>query len=186
MTFKNKSVILGVTGSIASYRACDIIGALRAERMNVQALLTKEGAEFITPLSLQTLSRNKVVTDMFALPEKWDPIHTSIAEKADVILIAPATANIIGKLACGICDDILTCVVFASKAPVLIAPAMHENMYNHKIVQANIAKLKNAGLRFIAPIKGHLACGCIGTGHIAPTEDIVREVKKALTAAKAE
>ena len=175
-----KTVILGVTGSIAAYRACEIISAFRREAIDVQAVLTKEAAEFITPLSLQTLSRNKVITDMFALPEKWDPVHTSIAEKADLVLIAPATANIIGKLASGICDDLLTCIVFATKAPVLIAPAMNEKMYNHKIVQANIAKLKSIGYKFIGPIKGYLACGHVDTGHIAETSQIVKETKRLL------
>ncbi|MFA6320266.1 MAG: flavoprotein [Candidatus Omnitrophota bacterium] len=177
---RSKPVVLGVTGSIAAYRACDIISAFRREEIEVQAVLTKEAAEFITPLSLQTLSRNKVITDMFALPEKWDPVHTSIAEKAGLILIAPATANVIGKLASGICDDLLTCIVFATKAPVLIAPAMNEKMYNHKIVQANIAKLKAIGYKFVGPIKGYLACGHVDTGHIADTDQIVKEAKRLL------
>ena len=173
-------VILGITGSIAAYRACDIISALRKESIDVQVILTKEAAEFITPLSVQTLSCNKVITEMFAMPEKWEPIHTSIADKAAIILIAPATANIIGKLASGICDDILTCVTYATKAPVLIAPAMNEKMYRHEVVQANIAKLKTIGYKFIGPIKGRLACGHEDIGHIAETSDIVKEVKRLL------
>ncbi|MDD5136545.1 MAG: flavoprotein [Candidatus Omnitrophica bacterium] len=180
MTNRKKPVILGVTGSIAAYRACDIISKLRKENIDVRPILTKEAMEFITPLSVQTLARNKVVTDMFALPEEWDPVHTSIAQEAGLILIAPATANIIGKLASGICDDILSCVVFATKAPVLIAPAMNEGMYRHKIVRENIAKLKDIGYKFIGPIKGYLACGHEDIGHIARTEDIVKEVKRLL------
>ncbi len=174
------SVILGVTGSIAAYRACEIINALVRESIDVEVLLTREGREFITPLTLQTLSRNKVIEEMFALPEKWDPVHTALAEKADLVLIAPATANIIGKLASGICDDIICSVIFASKAPVLIAPAMNERMYKHKIVQENISKLKGVGYNFIGPIKGHLACGHSSLGHIADTKDIVSEVKRLL------
>ena len=169
---------MGVTGSIAAYRACDIISALRKEGIEVQVILTKEAQEFITPLSVQTLSCNSVITEMFTLPEKWEPVHTSIADKAALILIAPATANIIGKLAGGICDDILTCVAYASKAQVLIAPAMNENMYKHEIVQANIARLMAVGYKFIGPIKGRLACGHEDIGHIADTVDIVKEVKK--------
>ncbi len=180
MTKKTGPVILGVTGSIAAYRACDIISALRKEEIDVQAILTKEAQEFITPLSVQTLSRNKVITEMFELPEKWDPIHTSIADKAALILIAPATANVLGKLANGICDDILTCVVYATKAPVLIAPAMNEKMYKHEIVQANITKLKAVGYKFVGPIKGYLACGHVDTGHIAETAQIIKEVKRLL------
>lgn len=175
-----KSIILGVTASIAAYRACEIAGALVRESFDVQVLLTKEARAFITPLTLQTLSRNKVIEDMFELPEKWDPVHTSIADKASLILIAPATANIIGKLASGICDDILTCVVFATKAPVLIAPAMNEKMYKHRIVQQNIEKLKEIGYKFVGPIKGHLACGHEDIGHIAETNDILKEAKRLL------
>ena len=174
------TVILGVTGSIASYRACEIINALVKGQADVRVLLTKEAKEFITPLTLQTLSRNKVIEDMFALPEKRDPVHTALAEKADLVLIAPATANIIGKLASGICDDILTCVVFATEAPVLIAPAMNEKMYRHKIVQENISKLKGIGYKFVGPIKGRLACGHEDIGHIADTKDIVTEAKRLL------
>jgi len=170
-----KTVVIGVTGSIAAYRACEIVSALKKSGANVRVLLTKEAREFVTTLTLETLSENRVIQDMFKLPEKWDPVHTSIAEEADLLLIAPATANIIGKLASGICDDILSCVFFATSAPVLIAPAMNEKMYRHKIVQENIDKLKKTGCKFIGPIKGHLACGHIDIGHIADTKDIVRE-----------
>jgi phosphopantothenoylcysteine synthetase/decarboxylase len=174
----SKTIIIGVTGSIASYRACEIISALRKESFYVKVILTKEGAQFITPLTLQTLSCNKVFTDMFELPENWDPVHTSLADSASLIMIAPATASIIGKLAGGICDDLLSCVVYAAKAPVLIAPAMNEKMYNHAIVKENIAKLKKIGYSFVGPIKGRLACGHNAIGHIADTDDIVREAKR--------
>jgi len=176
-----KSVVLGVTGSIAAYKACEIIGALRKEGFDVDVILTKEGAEFITPLTLTTLSGNKVTTGMFEIPEDWSPVHTSLAQKADLVLIAPATANVIGKLSSGLCDDILTCVVFAAKAPVLIAPAMNDIMYANKIVQENIKKLTKAGYNFVGPVKGHLACGCEGVGHIARVEDIVKQVKRLIT-----
>jgi phosphopantothenoylcysteine synthetase/decarboxylase len=175
-----KTIILGVTGSIAAYKACELSGVLVKSAFDVQVLLTKEAREFITPLTFQTISRNKVVTDMFELPEEWSPRHTSLAEKADLILIAPATANVIGKLACGICDDILTCTVFASKAPVLIAPAMNGKMYRHPVTQANIEKLKKIGYRFVGPVKGPLACGCDDIGHIADIKDIAAEAKKLL------
>lgn len=173
-----KTVIVGVTGSIAAYRACEIVSALKKLSFNVKVILTEEGANFITPLTLQTLSANRVFTGMFEPPQEWDPVHTSLADAASLILIAPATASIIGKLAGGICDDLLSCVVYASKAPVLIAPAMNEKMYNHPILQGNIAKLKKTGYSFVGPIKGHLACGHNAIGHIAGTEDIVREVKR--------
>jgi phosphopantothenoylcysteine decarboxylase/phosphopantothenate--cysteine ligase len=173
-----KTVILGVTGSIAAYRACEIASALKKASFNIKAVLTKEGAQFITPLSLQTLSGNKVYTDMFELPQTWDPVHTSLAEEASLILIAPATASVIGKLASGICDDLLTCIVYASSAPVLIAPAMNEKMYNHAVVKANIEKLKKVGYKFVGPIKGHLACGHNAVGHIADTGEIIKEAKR--------
>ena len=178
MKLKNKSIILGVTGSIAAYKACEIISLLTRAGMDVQVILTKEGREFITPLSLQTLSKNRVITDMFESVADWDPIHTSLADRAGCVLIAPATANVIGKLAGGICDDILTCVVFATKAPILIAPAMNEKMYKHEITQGNIAKLKKIGYKFIGPVKGRLACGCVEIGHLADVKEIADEAKR--------
>ena len=180
MSPNTKSIIVGITGSIAAYKACEIITILKRDAFDINVLLTREAREFITPLTLQTLSGNKVTSDMFELPDKWNPVHTSLAERAGLVLIAPASANIIGKLASGICDDILTCVVFATKAPVLIAPAMNDVMYKHKIVQENIAKLKKIGYKFIGPIKGRLACGCDDIGHIAATGDIIKEAKKLL------
>ena len=178
MKLKNKSIILGVTGSIAAYKACEIISLLTRAGMDVQVILTKEGREFITPLSLQTLSKNRVITDMFESVADWDPIHTSLADRAGCVLIAPATANVIGKLAGGICDDILTCVVFATKAPILIAPAMNEKMYKHEITQGNIAKLKKIGYKFIGPVKGRLACGCVDMGRLADVKEIAGEAQR--------
>lgn len=173
-----KTVILGVTGSIAAYKACELTSLLKREGLNVRVILTREAKEFVTALTLQTLSQNKALTDMFAPPDEWDPVHTSLAEEADLILIAPATANVIAKLAAGICDDLLTCTVFATEAPVLIAPAMNNKMYEHRITQENISKLKKAGYHFIGPIKGRLACGCEGIGHIADLKDIITKARR--------
>lgn len=175
---KQKHIILGITGSIAAYKACDLIGLLKKSGCDVTCLLTKEAGEFITPLTLETLSGNKVISDMFALPENRTPLHTSLADKANLVVICPATANIIGKLASGICDDILCCTIFATKAPVLIAPAMNDNMYKHKIVQKNIAILKEIGYKFIGPVKGHLACGYDAIGHLADIAAVFKESKK--------
>ena len=175
---KSKEIILGITGSIAAYKAAEIISLLKKKNFSVTAVMTREADKFITPLTIQTVSGHKVYQDMFALPEKWDLVHTSLADKASLILIAPATANIIGKLAGGICDDLLTCTVFASRAKVLIAPAMNNKMYEHKIVQANIKKLESLGYKFIVPVKGRLACGEEAVGCLAKTEDIVAEVKR--------
>jgi len=177
---KPKHIILGVTGSIACYKACEIANSLTKAGFKVTAVMTKEAGEFITPLSLQTLTRNEVVTGMFEPPKEYNPLHISLADSADLILIAPATANVIGKLAGGICDDILTCTVLASKAPVLIAPAMNQNMWKHASVKKNVSALKAIGYRFIGPIKGHLACGTTGEGHLADVKDIITGAKKAL------
>ena len=182
MSAAAKTVIVGVTASIAAYKACEIVNLLRKDSFDVRVILTKDALEFVTPLTLQTLSGNKVLTDMFEPIERWAPVHTSLADGASLILIAPATANVIGKLANGICDDLLTCVTYASKSPVLIAPAMNENMYNHRIVMANIAKLEKIGYSFVGPVKGHLACGHEGKGHIAPVPEIIKEVKKIISA----
>jgi phosphopantothenoylcysteine decarboxylase/phosphopantothenate--cysteine ligase len=177
MAKRTKEVLLGVTGSIAAYKACDIVNRLKRAGCNVTVALTEEARHFITPLTLQNLSGNKVVTGMFDLPENYDPLHTSLAQRADLVLVAPATANLIGKLASGICDDILTCAIMATDAPVLIAPAMNDKMYEHKAMVENVAKLKKWGYKFIGPKRGNLACGYKGIGHIADTEDIVRQAK---------
>lgn len=175
---KRGEIILGITGSIAAYKACDIIDGLRKVGLSIKVIMTKEAEHFITPLTLQTLSDNKVFMDMFEPVREWDPVHIRLAEIADLILIAPATANIISKIANGICDDLLTCVVAATKAKVLLAPAMNERMYKHPAVQRNIKALKGFGYKFIGPVKGDLACGYFGIGHIAAPEDIIKEAKR--------
>jgi len=147
-------------------------------------VMTKEAREFVTPLLMQEVSSNRVYTDMFGAPEVWDPLHISLAKKADLILIAPATANIIAKLTAGICDDLLTCTVISTRAPVLIAPAMNSNMYLQKVTQDNIRRLKSFGYKFVGPQKGRLVCGDTGIGHIANTDEIVKEAEKILRGAK--
>ena len=175
-----KEIILGVTASIASYKACEIVRAFKEEGFGVSVIMTEDAQEFITPLSLAALSRNKVYSKMFSDPKAWDIEHISLADRANLILIAPATANIIAKLAAGLSDDLLSCTVLATKAPVLIAPAMNYNMYEHKITQENVVKLKSLGYKFIGPQKGKLATGKIGIGHLAAVEDILREAKRIL------
>jgi len=177
---KHKTVLLGITGSIASYRACDVIRALKKKGADVICVMTKEAREFITPLTLETLSGNKLYEDMFELPEKREIYHISLAEKSDLILICPATANVIAKLACGICDDLLTCTALASKCEVLIAPAMNDNMYNNKITRENITRLEKRGVHFVGPSVGRLACGYEGVGHLADTETIIKTAAKLL------
>ena len=177
---KGKNIILGVTASIAIYKACDIIRRLRSEGFSVTVVLTPEAEEFIQPILFQSLSGNKVYRGLLEEPEAWEIEHVSLAEKADLVLIAPATANIIAKIAHGICDDLLTCCVLATRAPILISPAMNENMYKNRITQGNIKKLKSLGFRFVEPIKGRLACGRVGVGCLAEVEDIVKEAKRVI------
>ena len=174
-----RNILLGVTASIAIYKSCELIRKLKEYGFVVSVAMTKEAEELIKPIVFQSLSGRRVYRGgIFDEPDFWEIEHISLAEKADLILVAPATANFIAKLACGICDDLLTCTICASSARVLIAPAMNENMYQNKITQSNIAKLKSCGYKFIAPVKGLLACGKVGVGCLAPVEDIIKEVKK--------
>lgn len=177
---KQKNILLGITASIAAYKACDVITQLKRLSFKVTVCVTKNALQFIAPLTLQTLSGNKIFCDMFEPVTEYNPMHISLAEKTDLILIAPATADCISKIAAGICDDILTCTVVSTKAPILIAPAMNENMYKNKIIQDNINKLKQTGFKFIGPRKGRLVSGVEGIGHIADVAQIVKEVKKVL------
>jgi phosphopantothenoylcysteine decarboxylase/phosphopantothenate--cysteine ligase len=172
-----KNIILGVTASIAIYKACDIVRRLRDSGFSVIVVQTAESEELIRPIVFQSLSGNKVYRGLFDMTDTWEIEHVSLAKQADLVLIAPATANIIGKLAGGICDDLLTCIACATKAPLLIAPAMNENMNRHRIVQENIRKLQSLGYRFIGPRKGELACGKLGLGCLAEVETIIKEVK---------
>lgn len=177
---KNKNIILGVTASIAIYKACEVVRRLKDEKFSVMVVMTEEAEELIKPIVFQSLSGNKVYRGLFQEPEAWEIEHVSLAERVDLVLIAPATANIIGKIAGGICDDLLTCVICATKAPVLICPAMNEDMYKNKIVQDNIKKLKSLGYKFVEPRRGRLACGRVGVGCLAEVETIVKEAKKLL------
>jgi phosphopantothenoylcysteine decarboxylase / phosphopantothenate---cysteine ligase len=179
---KQKNIVIGVTGSVACYKALDVIRGLRKLDMVTDVVLTKEAEEFIRPVLFQAISGNRVISaDMFKVPEEWDAAHVSLARKADLILVIPATANIIGKTACGICDDMLTCTICAAKTPVLFVPAMNEGMYTNKIVQENIKKLTKTGYYFTGPVKGKLACGIEAIGHIQDTDIIINEVKKLLS-----
>lgn len=170
---KGKNVVLGVTGGIAAYKAPDIASRMRKLGINVNVIMTKGATEFVTPLTLQSISQNYVVTEMFEDPKTWDVEHIALAKKADLFLIAPCTANVIGKINAGIADDMLTTTVMATKAPVLIAPAMNTGMYENPILQRNIRGLKELGYKFIAPASGRLACGDMGAGKLEDTEIIV-------------
>ncbi len=171
-----KNIILGVTGSIAAFKAAIIVSKLKSLDFDITVIMTKSAQRFIHPLTFRTLSQNKVVTDIFIDESVYDPQHVSIAHKADLLVIAPATANIIGKLASGIADDALTSTAMASNVPVIIAPAMEENMYMNPITQRNISILQEVGYKFIGPEKGRLASGRAGVGRLADVELIIQAI----------
>lgn len=171
-----KCVVLGVTGGISVYKALDVVSALRKKNIDVRVIMTKSATEFVTPLTFQSISQNMVTTDMFAEPRAWEIQHISLAQSADVFLVAPATANIIGKVANGIADDMLSTTIMATRAKVIFAPAMNTNMYNNPIVQENINKLKGLGYEFIEPDSGRLACGDEGKGKLPKPDRIVERV----------
>ena len=178
-----KTIVLGITGSIAAYKAGDIVSGLVKSGCDVHVIMTEAAVKFVAPLTFQTLSRNKVYTDMFEEIAYSDVRHISLAQRADCFVIAPATANIIGKIASGIADDMLSTVVMAvdiKKTPMIICPAMNTAMYENKITQDNIAKLQGYGYRFVEPKESMLACGDIGKGALANVSDILAAIKAVL------
>lgn len=172
-----KTVLLCVTGSISAYKAADVGSFLsKISNIDIIPILSKDAAQFITPLTLQTVCKNKCYTDQFDQEGRWKPDHIDLAQRADLILIAPATANIISKLAHGIADDLITTTVLASTATIMMAPAMNSVMYCSDVIQQNIEILKKRGVRFIDPASGVLACGDEGVGKLAPVDDICNAV----------
>ncbi len=181
MRLQGKTVVLCVTGGIAAYKAADMVSRLRKLEAEVHVIMTASACEFITPLTFEVLSGNRVVTDMFDRAFTWEVEHISLAKKADIFVIAPATANIIAKAAHGIADDMTTTTLLATKAPVLLAPAMNTGMYTNPITQENMQKLRNFGMHFVDPISGHLACGDTGAGKLADPAVIVDAICNLLT-----
>ncbi|MBN2796732.1 MAG: bifunctional phosphopantothenoylcysteine decarboxylase/phosphopantothenate--cysteine ligase CoaBC [Clostridia bacterium] len=170
---KGKHVVIGVTGGIAVYKVVDVVSRLKKLGAEITVMMTKHATEFVTPLTFRSLSLNYVVVDMFEEPKTWNVEHIEIAKRGDVFLLAPATANVIGKLVGGIADDMVTTVLMATKAPVFIAPAMNTGMYTNPVVQRNMLDLKTLGYHFIDPDAGRLACGDEGMGKLASPERIV-------------
>jgi len=170
----SKRIILGVTGSIAAHKAADLASLLTKAKCDVRVVMTADAQHFITPLPFKTLTRNPVVTNLYDEDEGWKPTHIELADAADLLLIAPATANVIAKLAHGIADDALTCIALAlnPKAKILIAPAMNGKMWQHAATQANVKILKSRGVEFIGPDEGMLSCGYEGIGRLWPVEKI--------------
>ncbi|AGG07501.1 phosphopantothenoylcysteine decarboxylase [Dehalococcoides mccartyi] len=177
---KEQTVVLGITGSISAYKAGDIASKLLAEGYTVKAVMTEDACRFISPLTIRTLSHQPVVTSMWDINSEYSVEHVSLAEEADVILVAPATANIIAKLACGLANDMLSATILACKSPVIIAPAMNDNMYSNPITQQNISKLKEWGFIFVEPEYGRLASGKTGQGRLASLDKILGSVTQVL------
>ncbi|GAU78740.1 bifunctional phosphopantothenoylcysteine decarboxylase/phosphopantothenate--cysteine ligase CoaBC [Fusibacter sp. 3D3] len=178
MTLQGKNIVLGVTGGIAAYKTADVVSRLKKQGANVYVIMTQNSTQFVSALTFQSLSQNYVVTDMFEDPKTWDVEHIALAKRADLFLIAPASANVIGKIAHGIADDMLTTTVMATEAPVYLAVAMNTKMYENPILQNNLSILRAYGYHIIDPGSGRLACGDIGAGKLAEPECIVNEVIK--------
>ena len=167
-----RTVVVGVTGSIAAYKACELVRLFVKNGDDVHVVMTDHAKAFVTPLTFQTLSRNPVQSALFDRPDDWRPEHISLAEAADLVVVAPATANIIAKMAQGIADDLLSSILLATRAPVLVAPAMNEGMYVNAATQANLATLRTRGVVFVDPSEGELACGTAGVGRLADPAEI--------------
>jgi len=178
---QGKEVLLGVTGGIAAYKSVLLLRELSKEGANIHVIMTKSAQNFVAPLTFQTLSGNSVTTEIFTLFSSSKIGHVALAEQADLLVIAPATANIIGKIANGIADDFLTTLVMATRVPVLFAPAMNTNMWASPVVQANISRLKSMGYNFMEPAEGELACGTTGRGKLADVDEIMEDIKTLLS-----
>jgi phosphopantothenoylcysteine decarboxylase len=178
----SKNIVLGVTGSIAAYKAADLTSLLTKQGCDVHVIMTADALRFITPLAFKTLSRHPVVTDLYDEEEGWKPTHIKLADEADLLLVAPATANTLAKLAIGIADDALSCVALAlnPKARLLLAPAMNGKMWLHPATQQNVATLKSRGVEFIGPEEGLLSCGYEGLGRLWPVEKVAQRALELL------
>lgn len=172
LKLQGKNIVIGITGGIAVYKVCQVVRLFKKAGANVDVIMTKHAAEFVTPLTFETLSARPVVCDMFARPEQWEVGHISLAKKADLFVVCPATANIVGKYANGIADDMLSTTLMATTAPVVICPAMNTNMYNSPAFTANLQTLKNRGVYVVEAENGFLACGDEGKGRMAEPETV--------------
>ena len=177
---KEMNIVLGVTGSIAAHKAADLASQLTKQGCDIRVVMTADAQRFITTLAFKTLSRHPVITNLYDEEEGWKPTHIQLADEAELLLIAPATANFIAKLAHGLADDALSCVALALNpmAKILIAPAMNGKMWLHPATQENVATLKKRGVKFVGPEEGMLSCGYEGIGRLWPVEKIVARVFK--------
>ena len=181
---EGKTVLLGVTGSIAAYKIAYLASTLKKQQADVHVLMTRNATNFINPITFETLTRNKCIVDTFDRTFEFKVEHVALAQKADVIMVAPATANVIAKLAHGLADDMLTTTILASKAPKIIAPAMNTGMYENPVTQDNIELLKHYGMEVITPATGHLACGDNGAGKMPEPEDLFEYILKCIACKK--
>lgn len=181
---KKPCVVLGVTGGIAVYKACELLRLLQKRGIDVFVVMTQNACRFVAPLTFETLSGHPVAVDTFDRPQTWEVEHIALAKRADLFLIAPATANIMGKMACGIADDMLSTTVMATRAPVLVAPAMNTGMWENAAVQQNVRTLRARGVEIVAPVSGHLACGDSGAGKLEDVAVIAERACELLFAKK--
>ena len=175
-----KTVLLIVSGSIAAYKIGDLITLLRDQGARVLCVMTESAKHFVTPLVLRALSGERVYQDFFSADSPYDVLHTSLANEADLILGAPASADFIARLAAGMADDLATCIVLAAQKPILLVPAMNDQMYSHPLTQQNIQKLKDIGYHFVYPVHGHLVCGKEAMGHISEPKVILQQLTRVL------
>jgi phosphopantothenoylcysteine decarboxylase/phosphopantothenate--cysteine ligase len=177
---KGAHILLGVTGSIAAFKAADLTAGLTREGAEVTVIMTESAQRFVAPLTFETLARRPVITSLWARTAELEPIHVELADWADLLVVAPATANFIGKLAHGLADDMLSCTALTLTRPPLIAPAMNDNMYRHPAVQQNILALRRRGCTFIGPVEGRLASGKVALGRLSDVADILSAIRRAL------
>lgn len=178
---RGKEIIAGVTGSIAAYKAAEVVSQLVQRGAGVSVVMTKAAAEFVGPITFQTITRRRVMIEPFDLESVLDPTHISLTDKADLVVVAPATANFLAKAAHGIADDMLTSLLLAVDCPLLVAPAMNDRMWKHVTVRENVATLKKRGVRFVEPEEGFLACGTTAVGRLADPARIVSEIEKCIS-----
>ncbi len=176
----SKHIVLGVTGSIAAYKAAELVRLIKTSGNEVSVVMTKSATKFVAPLTFKTLSQNDVAVEMFDDSMVWNPVHINMADKADIIVIAPCTANVLAKTAHGLADDLLSATVLATKVPVLIAPAMNDRMWSNAATQANVETVRQRGIEVMEAGEGDLACGYCGSGRMPEPKDIMKAIAKIL------
>ena len=177
---KTPHIVLGVTGSIAAYKAAELVRLMKGREWDVSVIMTRSALQFVGEITFRTLSRNPVATDMFEKTDIWDVAHITLADRADALVIAPCTANVIAKLTHGLADDTLSCTALATRAPIVIAPAMNGKMWEHPATQSNVKTLEQRGVRFVDVESGDLACGYEGRGRLASLDVIMAAIERAL------